>query len=67
MAKEDTFTILSSNVDDDFNYAKRNFLKMSTLFDPLGLLAPITIRLKILMQETWSAGIVWDKKVPGAI
>ena len=58
MAEEDTFTFLSNNVHDDFNYTKRNFLKkISTLFDPLGLLAPFTIRLKLLMQETWSAGI----------
>ena len=58
MAEQDIFTILSNDVDDDFNYTKRNFLKrMSTLFDPLGLLAPFTIRSKPLMQETWSAGI----------
>ena len=41
--------------------------KILTLFDPLGLLAPFTIRLKLLMQETWSAGIDWDKKVPDPI
>ena len=68
MAEEDTFTFLSNNVHDDFNYTKRNFLKkISTLFDPLGLLAPFTIRSKLLMQETWRAGIDWDEKVPGAI
>ena len=58
MAEQDIFTILSNDVDDDFNYTKRNFLKrMLTLFDPLGLLAPFTIRSKPLMQETWSAEI----------
>ena len=58
MAEGDTFTFLSNHAHDDFNYTKRNFLKkISTLFDPLGLLAPFTIRLKLLMQETWSAGI----------
>ena len=68
MAEQDIFTILSNDVDDDFNYTKRNFLKrMSTLFDPLGLLAPFTIRSKPLMQETWSAGIDWDEKVQDAI
>ena len=47
---------------------QRNFLKkISTLFDPLGLLAPFTIRSKILMQETWNAGIDWDEKVPDTI
>ena len=36
MAEENTFTYLSINVDDDFNYLKRNFWKkISTLFDSL--------------------------------
>ena len=61
MAEEDTFTFLSNNVHDDFNYTKRNFLKkISTLFSPLEFLAPFTIRWKLLMQETSSAGIDWD-------
>ena len=68
MAEEDTFTFLSNNVHDDFNYTKRNFLKkISTLFSPLEFLAPFTIRWKLLMQETSSAGIDWDQKKPGAI
>ena len=68
MAEEDTFTFLSNNVHDDFNYTKRNFLKkMSTSFDPLGLLAAFTIGSKLLMQETWSARTNWDEKVPDAI
>ena len=58
MAEENTFTFLSNNVDDDFNYTKKNFLKrISTKFDPLGLLVLFTIRSKLMMQETWSAGI----------
>ena len=68
IAKEDKFTFSSNNVDNGFNYTKRIFLKkISTLFDPLGLLAPFTIGSKILMQETWNAGIDWDKKVPHTI
>ena len=36
MAEENTFTYLSINVDDDFNYLKRNFWKkISALFDSL--------------------------------
>ena len=68
IAEEDKFTFSSNNVDDGFNYTKRNVLKkISTLFDPLGLLTPFTIRSKILMQETWNAGIDWDEKVPDTI
>ena len=59
---------MSNNVDHDFNYTKINILKkILTLFFPVGLLAPFTIRSKLLMQETWSARIDWDEKVPDDI
>ena len=60
MAEEYTFTFLSTSVRDDFNYTKRNFLKkISTLFDPLGFLTPLTIRSKLLIQKICCAGIDW--------
>ena len=37
--------------------------KKATLFDPLGLLAPFTIRAKILLQEMWTAGLEWDEEM----
>ncbi|XP_073820604.1 uncharacterized protein [Musca autumnalis] len=47
---------------------KRVFLSdTSMLFDPLGLIAPCTIRSKIWMQELWSANVNWDEEVPKAI
>ena len=68
MAENDTFTFSSKNIDNDFDYIKRSFLKkISTLFDPLGLLAPFTIRSKILMQEILNAGIDWDEEVSNTI
>ncbi|XP_061388095.1 uncharacterized protein LOC133323155 [Musca vetustissima] len=42
--------------------SKRLFLSdTSMLFDPLGLIAPCTIRSKIWMQELWSANVNWDE------
>ena len=59
---------MSNNIGDDFNYTKSSFLqKISTLFNPLRLLAPFVIRSNILIQETWSAGIDCNEKVPVAI
>lgn len=41
---------------------KREFLKIiMSVFDPLGCLAPFTIRSRILMQEIWISGIPWDQ------
>ena len=45
MAEENTFTFLSNSVDDGLNYTKGNlWKKILTLFDPLELLGPFTIR-----------------------
>ena len=44
---------------------KRNVLSaIATLFDPLQLLAPFTLRAKVVMQEIWTAGLDWDDPVP---
>ncbi|XP_036145895.1 uncharacterized protein LOC118646638 [Monomorium pharaonis] len=40
---------------------KREVLStVSRLFDPLGLISPILIRVKIIMQQTWAANLSWD-------
>lgn len=44
---------------------KRSILSAaSKIFDPLGLLSPIIIKTKILLQKLWSSGIDWDEPVP---
>ena len=46
-------------------FTKCNFLKkIATLFDPLGLMAPYKIRVKMLLQEMWTAGLEWDGELP---
>ncbi|XP_018377661.1 PREDICTED: uncharacterized protein LOC108770524 [Trachymyrmex cornetzi] len=47
---------------------KRSILAtIARLFDPLGLLSPLMIRAKMLMQEVWSLQLGWDDPVPSAI
>ncbi|XP_062716301.1 uncharacterized protein LOC134291910 [Aedes albopictus] len=47
---------------------KRTILsRISQLFDPLGLIAPIVIRGKMLMQELWLVSCSWDEEVPDQI
>ena len=45
-------------------YTNRIFLKkIATLFDPIILIAPLTIRAKILPQDMWTTGLEWDEEL----
>lgn len=37
---------------------------VAKIFDPLGLLAPVTLLAKSLIQEVWKAGLGWDDPLP---
>lgn len=40
---------------------KKEFLSViMSFFDPLGLLSPFTIRVRMLMQKVWESKIDWD-------
>ena len=63
LSDQDVFTF-KENAPGDMKYTKRNFVKkIATLFDPIGFLAPFTIRAKILLQEMWAAGLDWDEEM----
>ncbi|XP_065365522.1 uncharacterized protein LOC135958548 [Calliphora vicina] len=52
-------------VQIDGKITKRTILSLSSsLFDPLGLLAPLIIKSKIIMQELWILKIGWDESIP---
>nr|CAH7723253.1 unnamed protein product [Callosobruchus chinensis] len=68
-AKTDT---LNYSVNpDDFNLSrvtKRTILSaVSTIFDPLGTITPITIKAKLLIQELWKAQVGWDSPIPQSV
>ncbi|XP_055950987.1 uncharacterized protein LOC129985100 [Argiope bruennichi] len=43
---------------------KRSILSPANqLFDPLGILSPVTVRFKILMQDCWRAKLSWDAEL----
>ncbi|XP_072375595.1 uncharacterized protein [Diabrotica undecimpunctata] len=45
--------------------SKRSILSgIAQIFDPLGLLSPVVITVKILMQQLWLEKLDWDQSVP---
>ncbi|XP_018315341.1 uncharacterized protein [Mycetomoellerius zeteki] len=53
---------------DHHTVSKRAILsETAKLFDPLGVLGPIIVTAKIILQELWQAGCQWDESVPQAI
>ena len=55
---DDVFKFQVNQPPDKHEHSKRSFLKkIATLFDPLGLLSPYTVRAKVLPQETWASGV----------
>ena len=37
---------------------------VSSIFDPMGLISPITVKAKLLIQEIWRRSLGWDEKLP---
>ena len=48
-------------------YTKRAILsEIARIYDPLGLLTPVTTELKSLMKYLWTTGLGWDDVLPFA-
>ena len=43
------------------------FNSVSTIFDPLGKLTPLTIRIKMLLQQVWKLDKNWDEPLPAEL
>lgn len=53
------------DLNETTDLSKRGILSwVSRVFDPLGLLTPITIIAKIMIQELWRLEIGWDQNLP---
>ena len=64
-SKEDVFTFQFVAPPYDDNLTKRKMISlMSKIFDPLQILAPYTIRVKILAQQSWLRVVGWDDPFP---
>ncbi|XP_043474389.1 uncharacterized protein LOC122506340 [Leptopilina heterotoma] len=60
----DTFHFIST-LPNDSKVTKRTTLStIFKLYDPLGLLAPVVITGKILIQDLWALKLGWDEQLP---
>lgn len=73
-----TLGILWNSTGDQITYSVQPFISntvtkrsilstIAKIFDPLGLLGPITILAKIIMQKLWESKIDWDTAIPNHI
>ena len=67
MTKEDKFTYKVENIVEKAYTAritKRNIFSLaSKLYDPLGLISPYIVKIKLFMTKLWEAGYEWDEEI----
>ncbi|GFS83826.1 uncharacterized protein TNCV_611361 [Trichonephila clavipes] len=63
--KSDFFSFSVSLLEERCIYSKRDVLsEIARVFDPLGLLSPCIVFMKILLQELWKLNLEWDEPIP---
>lgn len=64
----DEFLYSVHSISVDAKITKRIIVsEISKVFDPLGLLGPVMLALKILIQDCWKLKLGWDETVPQEI
>ncbi|XP_076394339.1 uncharacterized protein LOC143265527 [Megachile rotundata] len=67
-ATEDVLMYSIKSLPNNKCVTKRNILsEIAQLFDPLGLLGPVIVIAKLIMQELWKANLDWDESIPKAL
>ncbi|XP_011686447.1 PREDICTED: uncharacterized protein LOC105449144 [Wasmannia auropunctata] len=65
---EDSFRYTVNVSSLQSNSSKRNMLsEISRLFDPLGLIGPVILIAKLMIQDLWKLHLDWDESVPLSI
>lgn len=64
----DEFSFKVRDADMSRTRTKRSILSNTAeLYDPLGILTPLTAGMKLLVQDCWKRGLTWDEEVPADI
>ena len=52
----------------DCRLTKRHFLSVvASVFDPLGLISPVVVACKLVLQKIWRSKLRWDDLLPADI
>ncbi|GFY41865.1 DUF1758 domain-containing protein [Trichonephila inaurata madagascariensis] len=63
--KSDFFSSSVTLQEQKCAYSKREVLsEIARVFDPLGLLSPCVVFMKILLQKLWKLNLEWDEPIP---
>ena len=67
LTEKDEFTYKVDNIVEESTSSrvtKRNVFSLaSKLYDPLGLISPYIVKIKIFMTKLWEAGYEWDEEI----
>ena len=64
LPKNDQFCV-RSNISNVISNTKRKVIsEIGRIFDPLGLMAPVTVTAKIFIQKLWKENYDWDTPFP---
>ncbi|XP_023223405.1 uncharacterized protein LOC111624721 [Centruroides sculpturatus] len=65
--KEDIFYFVLCKFSSQPPTKRTVISDIARLFDPLGWLAPVTIKAKMMLQRLWTIGTTWDELLPTVI
>ena len=61
----DHYSFAMQHINDKPINTKRELVSdVGQVFDPTGLISPVVIKCKMLLQTTWQRGTGWDDKLP---
>ena len=67
-AKSDCIIYTTKQINLQTTISKRTILsEIAKIFDPLGLLGPIILYAKKIMQKLWQLKLEWDESVPNTV
>ncbi|XP_065078260.1 uncharacterized protein LOC135701404 [Ochlerotatus camptorhynchus] len=66
--KKDLFLFFKSSEPNEDKPTKRRVLsQIAKLFDPLGLVSPVIVEAKMIMQCLWATNLGWDEPMEGEL